>query len=444
MRRALVALGAALALLAGQAPSASAAEPARITGAYLQIGVDGVPTGRGFEGASHAHAALAALYDVTGDPAQRQDADELLDYLLGRRPGHMSTDLALQYLRSPYLQGDARLRANLETYLTGILDLFAAEPDTVLRTGDIRTLSGRAELLVSYARQLERQAGPADRILAADQAARAMLDRLVTLQYTRAEASAWFHNDRHTGAFPHFVTGEDGSMGSWDLQHWAPAMLSLDQYAAVRALAKGYGRYQVAGYNNAAAAGTRHLLGTTEIDPDLIYAGAPAGFPLDGAAYTVGEETGEHPYLITYGWSPNAIAQLGTALKAVRDNRVKVPVSPAWLATYWRGTPPRSVLAPGLFWLGLDTKIAYTHRFIEATQLAVDPAFPWLDLDRTTFPGTGDDDVRRDGWYDGSGRGTMSAVYSRLTMTGYVESGGADTEMLLRAGHWWHRMIVRT
>ncbi|TDD15157.1 hypothetical protein E1218_31995 [Kribbella turkmenica] len=428
------------ALLVGQPAPAQAAE---VTGAYLQITADGVATGRGFEGAAHAHAALAAMYDVTGDPQQRRTADELLDYLLRRKPGHMSTDLALQVLRSPYLQGDQRLRTNLETYLTMVLDLYAERPDTVLRSGDIRTLTGRAELLVNYAEHLERRSGDPARIQSADTAARAMLDRVAALQYTRQEAVASFRNDRYAGAFPHFVAGDDGTMGNWDVEHWAPSMLSLDQYAAVRALATGYGRFHVAAYNDAAASGTRHLLGTTRIDPELIYAGAPAGFPLDGATYEIGEETGEHPYLITYGWSPNAIAQLGTALTAVRDHRVKVPHSAAWLASYWRGTPPRSVLAPGLFWRGLDAKVTYTHRFIEATQLAVAADFPWLDLDRTTFPGTGEDPVRRGGWYDGSGRGAMSAVYSRLAMTGYVESGGRDLAMLTRSGQWWERMVVR-
>jgi hypothetical protein len=443
MLRLLMVASVTAALLTGQTVAAPAATTAQVTGAYLQITADGVATGRGLEGASHAHAALAAMYDVTGDPQQRQTADELLDYILQRRPGQMSTDLALQVLRSPYLQGDPRLNANLETYLTALLDLYAAQPDTVLRSGDIRTLTGRAELLINYAEHLEQRSGDPARIRSADLAARAMLDRVAALQYTSQEAVTAFHNDRYVGAFPHFVAGEDGNMGTWDVEHWAPSMLSLDQYAAVRALATGYGRFRTAAYNDAAAAGTRHLLGTTEIDPDLIYAGEPAGFPLDGATYAIGEETGEHPYLITYGWSPNAIAQMGTALKAVRDNRIKVPHSAAWLASYWRGTPPRSVLAPGLFRHGLDAKIEYTHRFIEATQLAVPADFPWLDLDRTTFPGTGDDDIRRGGWYDGSGRGAMSAVYSRLAMTGYVESGGHDLAMLNGAGQWWERMVVR-
>ena len=444
MLRILVVAGLAAALLTGQTVPAPASTTAQVSGAYLQITADGVATGAGFEGASHAHAALAAMYDVTGDTGQRQSADELLDYILRQRPGHMSTDLALQMLRSQYLQADTRLRTNLETYLTALLDLYAADPDKVLRSGDIRTLTGRAELLVDYADYLEQRSGDPARVQSADTAAQAMLDRVAALQYTRQEAVSAFHNDRYVGAFPHFVAGDDGNMGTWDVEHWAPSMLSLDQYAAVRALATGYGRFGTATYNDAAASGTRHLLGTTEIDPDLIYAGAPAGFPLDGATYEIGEETGEQPYLITYGWSPNAIAQLGTALTAVRDNHVKVPRAAAWLASYWRGTPPRSVLAPGLFSHGLDAKIEYTHRFIEATQLAVPADFPWLDLDRTTFPGTGDDDIRRGGWYDGSGRGTMSAVYSRLAMTGYVESGGHDIETLNRAGQWWERMVVRS
>lgn len=448
MFRALVTTGVTAALLLGPAAPAPAAPTAQasgqVTGAYLQITADGVATGRGFEGATHAFAAVAAIYDVTGAPEHRRTADELLGYILRQRPGHMNTDIALQLLRSPYLQGDPRLVANLEQFLTSLLELYATRPDTVLRSGDIRTLSGRAELLVGYARHLEQRSGDPARIQAADTAARAILDRLAGLQYTRQEAVELFRNDRYVGAFPHFVTGDDGTMGTWDVEHWAPAMLSLDQYAAVRALAVGYGRFRTGTHNDAAAAGTRHLLGTTQIDPALIYAGAPAGFPLDGATYEVGEETGEHPYLITYGWSPNAIAQMGTALRAVRDNRVMVPQSPTWQASYWRGTPPRSVLAPGLFWLGLDEKIRYTHRFIEATQLPVGADFPWLDLERATFPGSGGDPVRRDGWYDGSGRGAMSAVYSRLAMTGYVQSGGQDRDLLNRAAHWWERMVVRS
>ncbi|MFI5696953.1 hypothetical protein ACIA58_34175 [Kribbella sp. NPDC051586] len=440
MFRALVIAGLTAALLTG--PAVAAPEPP-VTGAYLQITADGVPTGPGLEGATHAFAALAAIYDATGDPAQKQEADDLLGYILQRRPDHMSTDIGLQLLDSPYLQGIPQLRTNLDTFADSILDLYATQPDKVLRTGDIRTLSGRAELLTGYAKYLEQQSGDPARIQAADTAARAMLDRLAALQYTYQEAVGSFHNDRYVGSFPHFIAGDNGNMGTWDVEHWAPAMLSLDQYAAVRALAIGFGRFHTAAYNNAAAAGTRHLLGTTTIDPGLIYAGAPAGFPLDGATYQIGEETGEHPYLITYGWSPNAIAQMGTALKAVRDNRVKVPRSAAWLASYWRGTPPQTVLAPGQFWHGLDAKIAYTHRFIESTQLPVPAGFPWLDLDRTTFPGTGDDPVRRGGWYDGSGRGTMSAVYSRLAMTGYVESGGRDQAVLHRAGQWWDQLIVR-
>src|SRR5262249_47533629 len=114
MLRALVAAALTAALLTGPTTPATAAPvaaTAQVTGAYLQITADGLATGKGFEGASHAHAALAAMYDVTGDPRQRQDADELLAYLLRQRPTHMSTDLGLQVLRSPYLQGDPRLLA---------------------------------------------------------------------------------------------------------------------------------------------------------------------------------------------------------------------------------------------------------------------------------------------------------------------------------------------
>src|SRR4051794_23248345 len=125
MLRALVVAGVTAALLTGQTTTAPAAPTTQVTGAYLQITADGVATDPGFEGASHAHAALAAMYDVTGDPRQRQTADELLTYILGRKPGQMSTDLALLFLRSPYLQSDPRLRANLETYVTALLNLYA-------------------------------------------------------------------------------------------------------------------------------------------------------------------------------------------------------------------------------------------------------------------------------------------------------------------------------
>src|SRR5688500_9976537 len=113
MLRALVTAGVTAALLIGPAAPAPAATTSQVAGAYLQITADGVSTGPGFEGATHAFAALAAIYDVTGDPEQRRTADELLDYILAQRPSHMNTDIALQLLRSPYLQGDARLLSNL-------------------------------------------------------------------------------------------------------------------------------------------------------------------------------------------------------------------------------------------------------------------------------------------------------------------------------------------
>lgn len=106
------------------------------------------------------------------------------------------------------------------------------------------------------------------------------------------------------------------------------------------------------------------------------------------------------------------------------------------------GTPPPSVLDARSFWAGLAAKIAFTHRFVEATQLPVPPDFPWIDLPRATYPGNGDDDLRRGGWYDGSGRGAMSAVYARIELTSYVASGGRDAEMLLRAGRWWESLLV--
>jgi hypothetical protein len=304
---------------------------------------------------------------------------------------------------------------------------------------------------VEYAYHLEQRragASPVDRehlvskVRQVDNAIQPMLDRLVELQFTRDEAASRFNNDRFTGAFPNRVEGDDGNMGSWDIEGWAPPMLSLDQYDSVRALAKGYGRFHRVSYNNAAAAGARQLLSTRDIDPDLIYAGSPPGFPLDGAAFLAGEESGEHLYLVTYGWSPNAIAQLGTVLKALRDNRVTVPRSPAWLRLHWRGEPPQAVLDRRSFWRHLDTKLTYTHAFLEATQLPVPSDFPWIDLARTSFPGPGTEEIRRGGWYDGSGRGAMSAVYARIAVDGYVASGGDNATMLRRASQWWDRMLV--
>jgi hypothetical protein len=121
---------------------------------------------------------------------------------------------------------------------------------------------------------------------------------------------------------------------------------------------------------------------------------------------------------------------------------VTVPRSASWTDGYWTGTPGPDVLNPHRFWEGLDAKLRYTHDFIEAVQLPVPADFPWMDLDRTTFPSTGTEDFRQGGWFDGSGRGTMSAVYSRLAVVGYVESGGRDAALLARLGRWWDRLIV--
>ncbi|TDD51233.1 hypothetical protein E1286_11035 [Nonomuraea terrae] len=411
----------------------------QVRGAYNQIAADGRLLEAGFEGAEHALAAYTAIYDVTRDDRYRQTAEALLRYVLGRRPAYMGANIGKQLLQSPFLRKNAQLRDNLDTFAASVVDRLDADPDAVLRAGDIRTLAGRAELLVDYAGRLERgEADPAR----FDAAARVLLDRLVQLQFTRQEAAGRFGAERFTGAFPHLITGDDGSMGTWDISTWALAMLSLDQYESIRALAKGFGRFHDGAYNDAAAAGARQLLGTTAIDPALVYAGAPAGFPLDGAEYVIGDEGGEQPYLITYGWSPNAIAQLGSVLRAVRDNRVTVPRSSSWAEAYWTGTPRPEVLNPARFWEGLDAKIRYTHDFIEAVQLPVPAGFPWIDLERAAFPSTGGEDFRRGGWFDGSGRGTMSAVYSRLAVVGYVESGGRDAALLDRLGQWWDRLLV--
>jgi hypothetical protein len=429
-----------------------------VAGAYTQVTVDGQRTGLGFEGVEHALVAYAAMHRVTGDAHQRTVFEALLEYVLARRPTHMGSLLGVQVLSDPFLLAHAQLMANLDRHAATLVQRFADDPDRLLRTGDIRTLAGNASFLTAYARHhadpgtaggggdsgrspaatLVRAADPND----VDMAATALLDRLVDLQLTLPEAIDRFDNPRLVGGFPHLVEGPDGSMGAWDVRTWSPAMLSLDQYAGVRALADGFGRYGRPAYERGAAAAARPLLSTTAIDPDLLYAGSPAGFPLDGAEFAFGEETGEMPYLLSYGWSPNAVADLGTALRAVLANRVSVPRSRPWAELYWRDEPPQGVLDRTSFHAGLAAKIAFTHRFVEATQLPVPPEFPWIDLERTTFPGTGDDDIHRGGWYDGSGRGAMSAVYSRIAVHGYVASGGADSAMLGRAGRWWDAMIV--
>ncbi|SIN36168.1 hypothetical protein [Micromonospora cremea] len=439
---------------AGTAGMASTAvqEPT-VVGAYTQVTVDGRYVGRGLEGVGHALTAYAAIHKVTGDPHQRAVFEALLDRMLTARPSHMNALLGAQVLEDPFLLSHPALVTNVRGFASGLVEKFAATPEQILRQGDIRTLTGNASFLVAYAKFLENEFREAhgqarvdlwSELRDIDEVGTALLDRLVELQFTLGEATDRFNNPRLVGGFPHLVDTADGTMGSWDVTNWSPAMLSIEQYSAVRALAEGFGRYHRPAYERAAAAAARPLLATDEIDPELIYAGSPAGFPLDGADFQFGEETGEHPYLITYGWSPNAIGDLGTALKALIDNRVTVPRSPKWAETYWKGSPPDSILDPRSFRDGLAAKVAYTHRFMEATQLPVPSDFAWIDVPHATFPGTGDDDIHRGGWYDGSGRGAMSAVYSRIAIHGYVASGGRNVELLMRAGQWWDNMIVWT
>lgn len=452
-RFAVSALATAMAVVLAAPPAAADAttEQSTVVNAYNQVTVDGRYVGLGLEGTEHALVAFAAMHKVTGDPRHRAVFDALLRRVLTARPTYMGSLFGVQVLDDPFLLSYPQLVDNVHGYADGLLSRYATRPDQLLHRGDIRTLTGNASFLVAYAEFLNREFLAAQgearaalwlRILDVDEVATALLDRLVDLQFTFADATARFDNPRLTGGFPHLVDAGDGSMGAWDVTNWSPAMLSIEQYSAVRALANGFGRYHRPAYERAAAAAARPLLATDEIDPDLLYAGSPAGFPLDGAEFLFGEESGEHAYLITYGWSPNAIGDLGTALKALLDNRVTVPRSPEWAQTYWKGNPPASVLDPQTFWGGLADKIAYTHRFLEATQLPVPADFPWIDLSRTTFPGNGDDDIRRGGWYDGSGRGAMSAVYSRIAITGYVASGGRDVDLVRRAGQWWEKMIV--
>ncbi len=436
----------------GRDPAASSA----VAGAYTQVTVDGQRVGLGLEGVEHALVAYAAMHRVTGDPHQREVFEALLDHLLAARPSYMGTNLGVQVLADPFLRAHPALLANVRSYAGMLTEKYAADPGQLLHRGDIRTLTGNASFLVAYAEFLDDgqpgsqppaglASGPpgADAELRrVDAVATALLDRLVDLQFTVADATERFDNPRLTGGFPHLVDAADGNMGSWDVRTWSPAMLSIEQYAAVRALAEGFGRYHQAGYGRAAAAAARSLLSTREIDPDLLYAGSPPGFPLDGATFEFAEEGGEMPYLLTYGWSPNAVGDLGTALKALLENRITVPRSRDWAREYWGGSPSAAVLDPRRFREGLAAKLAFTHRFVEATQLPVPGTFPWIDLPRASFPGTGDDDLRRGGWYDGSGRGAMSAVYSRIALNGYVASGGADQALLTRAARWWDGMIV--
>jgi hypothetical protein len=442
----LVAASAAAASTVHASHARAATERPRVVGAYTQLTADGEYVGLGMEGVQHAMAAFAAMHQVTRSARQRMILEALVERVLERSPTYMGHLFGVQVLSDPFLLSHPQLRDNIHRYATSLVERFATNPDQLLRHGDIRTLTGNASFLIAYARFRERDASKrgddVPTVKDVDTVALASLDRVVELQLTLSEATGRFGNPRLAGGFPHLVEGPDGSMGSWDVRTWSPVMLSLDQYAAVRALAEGFGRYRHPSYRHAAAAGARLLLATTDIDPSLVYAGEPPGFPLDGAELAFGEETGEMPYAITYGWSPNAVANLGTALRALLVYRVTVPRSRAWTEAYWRGTPPTSVLDARSFWAGLAAKIALTHRFVEATQLPVPPDFPWIDLPRATFPGTGDDDLRRGGWYDGSGRGAMSAVYARIELTSYVASGGRDAEMLLRAGRWWESLLV--
>lgn len=418
----------------------------QVVGAYTQLTGDGRYTGLGMEGVHHAMVAFAAMHKVTRSARQRSIFEALLDRVLDADPTYMGFLLGVQVLADSFLASHQQLLDNVHGYAASLVERFAANPDQLLRKGDIRTLTGNASFLIAYANFRKRHESKRDAGLPTvreiDAVATALLDRIVELQFTLSEATSRFDNPRLAGGFPHLVEGPDGSMGSWDVRTWSPAMLSLEQYAAVRALAEGFGRYRRQSYRRAAAAAARPLLATTEIDPNLVYAGEPPGFPLDGAELEFGEETGEMLYAITYGWSPNAVADLGTALRALLVHDVTVPRSRSWAQTYWRGMPPESVLDARSFRAGLAAKLAFTHRFVEATQLPVPPDFPWIDLPRATYPGTGDDDLRRGGWYDGSGRGAMSAVYSRIALNGYVASGGSNARMLLRAGRWWESMIV--
>lgn len=433
------------------APSpALSEEPRQLVGAYTQITADGEYTKIRSRGIDHALVAFAAIHQVSGAADHREMFEILLDHVLDRDPHYMGHLFGVQVLDDPFLRSHPQLMDNVRKYANDLVDRYESSPEDFLYDGDIRTLTGIANFLVAYADFLEAEmsglrpdpSSSVRALVAVDRVARALLDRITDLQFTMHDAVTRFNNRRLVGGFPHLIDEGDGSMGAWDVENWSPAMLSIEQYAALEALANGYGRYQTARYERAAAAATRPLLSTTGIDPNLIYAGAPPGFPLDGAEFLFGEETGEHVYVISYGWSPNAIGQLGSALRAVVDNRVGVPASDDWAEQYWKGAPSGWTLDDGKFWANLEAKVSYTHEFLEATQLPVPEGFPWLDLERTSYAGTGSDDVRRDGWYDGSGRGQMSTVYSRIAIAGYVASGGANVEMVSRAANWWERMLV--
>jgi len=329
----------------------AATEHPRVVGAYSQLTADGEYVGLGMEGVEHALAAFAAMYKVTRSAHQRVILEALVDRVLEASPTYMGHLFGVQVLSDPFLLSHPRLRDNVHRYATSLVERFAANPDQLLRTGDIRTLTGNVSFLIAYARFRERDASKLSEDLPTvedvDAVTLALLNRVVELQLTLSAATSRFGNPRLAGGFPHLVEGPDGSMGSWDVRTWSPVMLSLDQYAAVRALAEGFGRYRHPLYRRAAAAGARLLLATTEIDPNLVYAGEPPGFPLDGAELAFGEETGEMPYAITYGWSPNAVANLGTALHALLVNRVTVPRSRTWTKVYWRGRRRRRFLTRG-------------------------------------------------------------------------------------------------
>jgi hypothetical protein len=425
-------------------------EPQQLVGAYTQISAEGEYTTIRSRGIDHALVAFAAIHQVSGAPEHREMFEVLLDHILDRDPDYMGHLFGVQVLDDPFLRSHPLLMDNVRGYANELVDSYERAPENFLYDGDIRTLTGIANFLVTYADFLEadisgRRADPSSsvrKLVAVDRVARALLDRTTDLQFTMHDAVTRFNNPRLVGGFPHLIDEGDGSMGAWDVEGWSPAMLSIEQYAALEALANGYGRYQTVRYERAAAAATRPLLSSTEVAPNLIYAGAPPGFPLDGAEFLFAEETGEHIYVISYGWSPNAIGQLGSALRAVVDNRVSVAASDDWAEQYWKGPPPEWTQDDGKFWANLEAKIVYTHDFLEATQLPVPESFPWLGLERTSYAGTGDDDVRRDGWYDGSGRGQMSTVYSRIAMAGYVASGGDNVAIASRAANWWERMLV--
>ncbi len=435
-------------LIGSSAVAAPKPATTRVAGVYQQITADGNYINPRFGGVQGL-LAFAALVDATGAGEHRDTFAKILEFLDRSRPAFMTPEVGVQILHSDFLRSHPRMMEDLESFVTELLDSFEADPNSLLRQGQIRNLSGSAEMLVAFADHLERvdttgreHAAKVKQIRRLDNASVAMLDRLVDLQFTHDEAVTVLGNGRWTGTFPHMIDGADGNMGDLDVSTWSPAMLSLNQYKSIRALAAGFGRHKRAAYERAAAAASRIILSTDSVDPDLVYAGDPAGFPLDGADFVFGDETGEHAYVVSYGWSPNAIAEIGAAAQSLHNNGVTVSRSRDWIDTYWTTMPPESVLDPDSYRGGLLAKVAHSHDFVQATQLPVPADFPWIDLERASYAGTGDDGVRRGGWYDGSGRGTMSASYSQIMLSAYVETGGRDASVLARAAEWWHRMIV--